>query len=53
MKIRKAVSRETEAGRQRLGEHPDLEVDAVDVAVVDVADLLGELRVVGQVLEAA
>ena len=42
---------EAEAGRQRLGEQPDLEVDAVDVPVVDVADLLAHFGFVGEVLE--
>ena len=52
MKIRNAVSLKPKPGGSGSAEQADLEVDLVDVAVVDLADLLGPLRVLGEVLEA-
>ena len=53
MKTRNAVSENPKPGRQRLGVHADLQVHLVDVVVVDAADLLGPLLVVGQLVERA
>ena len=51
MKTRKAVSLKPNPGGQRLGEEPGHQVDLLDVAVVDLLDLLAPRRVVGQLVE--